>query len=135
MCINKNNFFLILYILFSTNTFSQIVDTNKIVESNLQLDIIQNEQYLFCELIITQNMFGKEQSLKFEYGSVDNIWGDLAQLHLIKLSELKKQKTLLNALNLMGLNGWEVIHTYKSSESSYVQEHFVFQKKIIKKNK
>ena len=135
MCINKNNFFLLLYILFSTNTFSQIVDTNKIVESNLQLDIIQNEQYLFCELIITQNMFGKEQSLKFEYGSVDNIWGDLAQLHLIKLSELKKQKTLLNALNLMGLNGWEVIHTYKSSESSYVQEHFVFQKKKIKKNK
>ena len=47
MCINKNNFFLILYILFSINTFSQIVDTNKIAESNLQLDITQNEQYLF----------------------------------------------------------------------------------------
>ena len=46
MCINKNNFFLILYILFSINTFSQIVDTNKIAESNLQLDITQNEQFL-----------------------------------------------------------------------------------------
>ena len=135
MCINKNNFFLILYILFSINTFSQIGDTNKIAESNLQLDITQNEQYLFCELIVTQNMFGKEQSLKFEYGSVEKTWGDSVQFHLIKLSELKKQKTLINGLNLMGLHGWEVIHTYKSSESSYVQEHFVFQKKIIKKNK
>ena len=61
MCINKNNFFLLLYILFSINTFSQIVDTNKIVESNLQLDIIQNEQYLFCELIITQNMLERNK--------------------------------------------------------------------------
>jgi len=102
---------------------------------NLKLDILQNEQYLFCELIVTQNMFGKEQNLKFEYGSIENIWGQEVQLYLIKLSELKKQKTLLNALNLMGLHGWEVIHTYKSSESSYVQEHFVFQKKITKKNK
>jgi len=132
MFINKKQFFFLLYILFSTNTFSQIVDTTKIVVPNLQLDVTQNEQYLFCELIITQNMFGKEQNLQFEYGSIENIWGDLAQLHLLKLSELKKQKTLLNALNLMGFNGWEVIHTYTSSESSYVQEHFVFQKKINK---
>ena len=77
-------------------------------------------------------MFRNEQSLEFEYGSIDNIWGNEAQAYLIKLSELKKQKTLLDALNLMGMYGWQVVHTYTSSEYSYVQERFVFQKKIIK---
>lgn len=78
-------------------------------------------------------MFGKEQSLQFEYGSVENIWGKEVQKKLVKLSELNKQKTLIDALNLMGFYSWEVVHTYNSSESSYVKEHFVFQKKIIKK--
>ena len=64
------------------------------VVEDLKLDIVQNEQYLFCELIVTQNMFGKEQNLKFEYGSVENIWGKEAQLHLIKLSELKKKNNV-----------------------------------------
>ena len=130
----SQKYFLLLYTL-SLYCFSQNVDTNNVYIDSIKVDSIQHEKYLFCELIVTQNMFGNEQSLEFEYGSIDNIWNSEAHIYLIKLSELKKQKTLLDALNLMGVNGWEVIHTYTSSEHSYVQERFVFQKKIIKKNK
>lgn len=119
---------LALLILFCS-TWS-IAQSPEIIDTNI---VFNNDQYLFCELIITQNMFGKEQSLQFEYGSVENIWGKEVQKKLVKLSELNKQKTLIDALNLMGFYSWEVVHTYNSSESSYVKEHFVFQKKIIKK--
>ena len=77
-------------------------------------------------------MFGKEQNLQFEYGFVENIWGEEVQNKLVRLSELNKQKTLIDALNLMGFYSWKVVHTYTSSEGSYVKEHFVFQKQIIK---
>jgi len=129
MC--RNQILLLLYTL-SMYSFSQNVDTNQVFRDTIKVDNAQYEKYIFCELISTQNMFRNEQSLEFEYGSIDNIWGNEAQLYLIKLSELKKQKTLLDALNLMGMYGWQVVHTYTSSEHSYVQERFVFQKKIIK---
>ena len=115
---------LALLILFCS-TWS-IAQSPEISDTNI---VFNNDQYLFCELIITQNMFGKEQSLQFEYGSVENIWGKEVQKKLVKLSELNKQKKLIDALNLMGFYSWEVVHTYTSSESSYVKEHFVFQKK------
>ena len=115
----------LLFLFYSSWSFAQ---SSEISDTSL---VYNNDQYLFCELIITQNMFGKEQSLQFEYGSVENIWGKEVQKKLVKLSELNKQKTLIDALNLMGFYSWEVVHTYTSSESSYVKEHFVFQKKII----
>ena len=101
-------------------------------QTNLKDNIVEKEQYLFCELIVTQNMFGRAQDLNFEYGSIDSIWKKDMQNHFVKLSELKKQKKIIDALNLMGFYGWGVIHTYTTSEKSYIQEHFVFQKKIIK---
>jgi len=140
MCINKTDFFLLAFFLvLSSYSLAQdkIADTILYNESS-QIDtktykpisIIGNEQYLFCELIVKQNIFGQEQDLQFEYGSIESFFGD--NIELVKLSELKKQKKMIDALNLMGFHGWGVIHVYTSSENSYIQEHFVFQKKIIK---
>ena len=118
---------LALLFLFSSSWL--IAQSPEISDTSL---VFNSDQYLFCELIITQNMFGKEQNLQFEYGFVEDIWGEEVQNKLVRLSELNKQKTLIDALNLMGFYSWEVVHTYTSSEGSYVKEHFVFQKKIIK---
>ena len=85
---HKKHFFLVLFFgLISGYSFSQNIEKSPLNEDS----IIENEQYLFCELVVTQNMFGKEQSLKFEYGSVDDIWGKKMHQEFVKLSELNKQ--------------------------------------------
>ena len=123
-------FFLVFFsfFLFAQEKEDSLIDDNLLQKfSNLDY-----ERYIYCDMTVTKNIFGKEEGFNCEYGLIDSIWKQNMEGELIKLSQLKKKKTLIDALNLMGFNGWSVIHTYTSSENSYIQEHYIFQKKINK---
>ena len=126
-------FFLIFFscFLFAQEKKDSLIDDN-LLQKFINLDY---ERHIYCDMTVTKNIFGKEEVFNCEYGLIDSIWKKNIEGELIKLSQLKKKKTLIDALNLMGFNGWGVIHTYTSSENSYIQEHYIFQKKIIKQNK
>jgi len=143
MCIYKTSFLIKLLLFTSIFSLAQdkIEDTISSQNQAHKVDTIpykpsintDTAQYLFCELIVTQNIFGNEQDLQFEYGSIESFFGEkIYNTQLVKLSELKTHTKMIDALNLMGFYGWSVIHVYTSSENSYIKEHFVFQKKIIK---
>ena len=47
-------------------------------------------------------------------------------------SELKKLNSIIDALNYMGNEGWQVLSSYSASDNSYIVEHYILKKQIKK---
>ena len=107
--------------------FGQEMDLDKLIDST-QKKI--NEKFIFCEMISTKNIFGNHEEFNFDYGNIKDIYSD--KINLIKPSVIRKQKKIIDVFNIMGFEGWQLIHTYSTSKNSYIKQHYVFQKKLIK---
>jgi len=110
--------------------FGQTMEIKNIKDS-IAKEII-TEKFIFCEMISTKNIFGNHEEFNFDYGNIDELYSE--KIHLIKPSVIKKQKKLIDVFNIMGIQGWELTHSYSTSKNSYIKQHYVFQKKILIKN-
>ena len=109
--------FVLSIILFGyTKSFSQI-DTTKI------------EQY--CDVVATPRLLSSKVTIDIDYGESRSIWKD----NRLKTEEgkVKKFNTVIDALNYMGNNSWQLVNAFPVStgSSTYVY-HYVFRKLFLK---
>ena len=86
---------------------------------------------VFCDLISRKKFLGFEESITIDYGERDSIWLDETIYSLTK-KDLKKYNSIIDALNYMGSEGWEVINSYSASQTPYIIEHYILKKEILK---
>ena len=109
--------FIVSVILFScSKSFSQ-ADTTKI------------EQY--CDVVATPRLLSTKVTIDIDFGESRSAWKD----NRLKTEEgkLKKFNTIVDALNYMGNNGWQLVNAFpiNTGSSSYVY-HYIFRKLFLK---
>lgn len=97
--------------------------------SNAQTDTSAIEQY--CQVIATPRLLSNKVTIDIDFGDEKSIWRDTR----LKTDEgkLRKFYTIIDALNYMGQAGWIFINAYPVKMGTSEIYHFVFRKKILRK--
>ena len=113
------------------------LDSNKKKTKTLPLEKINKVIYenntieVFCDLVSTKKFLGTKETITINYGNRDSLW-NTDEIYTLISNELKKYNSSIDALNYMGNEGWKIINTYSSSQSSYTIEHYILKKEIKK---
>ena len=120
---NKLNYFYLDSIKKMTSSIP-IEQVKRIVYEDEKIEV-------FCDLISTKKFLGTEEKIRINYGNRDSLWID-EKIYTLMSKDLKRYNSIIDALNYMGNEGWKIINTYSSSQSSYTIEHYILKKEIKK---
>jgi hypothetical protein len=109
----RHTIFLFFSILICSTSFSQS-DGTKV------------EQY--CQLIITPRLFSSKVTIDLDFGEEKSFWKDERMRN--DDGKVKKFNTIIDALNLMGKQGWIFINTYPVEAGGIVIYHYAFKKEF-----
>ena len=109
-----------------TSDFLSLEKVEKVVFENKKIEV-------FCDLISKKKFLSNKESITINYGNRDSLWKD-DQIYNLITSDLAKYSSIINALNYMGNEGWKVIGSYSTSSNSYLVEHYILKKEILKTN-
>ncbi len=94
-----------------------------------QSDTSRIEQY--CTVIATPRAFSTRVTIDIDYGERRSTWKD----NRLKEEDgtLKKFNTVVDALNYMGKNGWQLVNAFPVNVSSNsFNYHYIFRKKFLR---
>ncbi len=112
----KKLFFLIIVLLGSFEGFSQN-------------DTATVEQY--CQVVATPRLLSTKVTVEMDFGDLRNIWKD----NRLKDTEgrLVKFNTVIDALNYMGKEGWQLVNAFPVYNTQNTQVyHYIFKKRFSK---
>ncbi len=112
----KKQFLFILLLFVYSRGFSQ-TDTTRI------------EQY--CTVVSTPRLLSSKVTIDIDYGEKRSIWKD----NRLKDEDgkLKKFNSVIDALNFMGNNGWQLVNAFPvSTANNTYTYHYVFRKLFSK---
>lgn len=99
------------------------------IKSFSQADTEKIEQY--CDVVATPRLLSSKVTIDIDFGESRSVWKD----NRLKTEEgkLKKFNTVIDALNYMGNNGWQLVNAFPVSTgaTAYVY-HYVFRKLFLK---
>ena len=125
--LNHNNKELIYFYIDSNEK-----KIEKISLKEVEKTIYENKKIeVYCDLISTKKFLGTEEKITIDYGNRDSLWVS-ESIYTLYLKDLKRYNSIIDALNYMGNEGWETIGSYSTSHKSYLVEHYILKKKIIK---
>jgi hypothetical protein len=94
-----------------------------------QADTTKIEQY--CAVVATPRLLSSRVTIDIDYGERRSVWND----NRLKTEEgkVKKFNTVIDALNYMGNNGWQLVNAFPISTgtNTYVY-HYVFRKLFLR---
>lgn len=99
------------------------------LQSFSQQDSATIEQY--CAVIATPRLLSTKVSINIDYGESRSIWKD----NRLKTEEgkVKKFNTVIDALNYMGSNGWQLVNAFPvSTGSNSFVYNYVFRKVFLR---
>jgi len=98
-------------------------------QSFSQTDTARIEQY--CAVIASPRLLSSKVTIDIDYGEGRSIWKD----NRLKTEEgkVKKFNTVVDALNFMGNNGWQLVNAFPvSTGSNTFVYNYVFRKLFLK---
>ena len=99
------------------------------LQSFSQRDTVKIEQY--CAVIATPRLLSTKVTIDIDYGESRSAWKD----NRLKTEEgkVKKFNTVIDALNYMGSNGWQLVNAFPvSTGSNTFVYNYVFRKIFLK---
>lgn len=94
-----------------------------------QQDTAKIEQY--CAVIATPRLLSSKVTIDIDYGESRSVWKD----NRLKTEEgrVKKFNTVVDALNYMGNNGWQLVNAFPvSTGTNTFVYNYVFRKLFLK---
>jgi len=94
-----------------------------------QPDTARIEQY--CTVIANPRLLSSRVTIEIDYGEQRSIWKD----NRLKNEDGRaiKFNTVVDALNFMGRNGWQLVNAFPfSSGNNTFTYHYVFRKQFLK---
>lgn len=94
-----------------------------------QVDTAKIEQY--CAVVATPRLLSSRVTIDIDYGESRSVWKD----NRLKTEEgrVKKFNTVIDALNYMGNNGWQLVNAFPISTGTNTYSYnYVFRKLFLK---
>jgi hypothetical protein len=108
----------IIFILFQVITLASFAQT----------DTTKIEQY--CQVIVTPRLLSNKVTIDIDFGEEKSVWAD-SRIRTYD-GKLKKFNTVVDALNLMGKEGWVFINAYPVFNGNIEIYHFAFKKQFAR---
>ncbi len=99
------------------------------LQSFSQQDSTTIEQY--CAVVASPRLLSSKVTINIDYGESRNVWKD----NRLKTEEgkVKKFNTVIDALNYMGSNGWQLVNAFPvSTGSNAFVYNYVFRKIFLR---
>ncbi len=99
------------------------------LQSFSQTDSTTIEQY--CAVIATPRLLSSRVTINIDYGESRSVWND----NRLRTEEgkVKKFNTVIDALNYMGNNGWQLVNAFPiSTGANQFVYNYVFRKRFLK---
>ena len=119
-------------LIFTLFIFSAMISTTTGQDTTLV------EQY--CNLIVTGKMFSNKVHIVIDFGNEEKKWHQDYRLKDEQTGKPKEFKTVIDALNYMGLRGWTLLNAFPMSEGGATASHvgtsmfYYYFKKLFKKS-
>jgi hypothetical protein len=97
-----------------------------------QTDTTKVEQY--CELVAQGRLFSHKVTIDVNFGEERKFFGGDKRLKDDISGKVKKFKSLTDALNYMGMQGWSLVNAFPVSEASGPKVYHFYFKKLFDKN-
>ena len=99
------------------------------IKSYAQQDSNRIEQY--CEVVVTEILLSNKVTVDIDYGEERKRMKD----NRVKEENGKSKKfnTVIDALNYLGKNGWQLVNAFPfTTKSGPIDYHYVFKKEFLK---
>ena len=118
-----------LLLLFTVVLFSIVIKAQ--TPQSFILDSTSVSQYSYCEIVGTKGMFTTKVTVEIDFGQATKFWSSYKS-KVYKdpaTGEPKIFNSMVDAMNFMGVNGWEFTQAYiiGDSHSGYVY-HFLLKR-------
>ncbi len=95
--------------------------------ANAQTDTAKVEQY--CQVIVTPGLLSNKVSIDIDFGDEKKFWKD-TRLRMDS-GKIRKFKTIIDAMNYMGMAGWIFINAFLVRMGETEIYHFAFKKQFL----
>lgn len=109
---------LMLTLGFSTSAYSQKA-----------IDTISKAKYVYCQLLMTTVFETPKGRVEIDFGQDKSFIPDAGYIDQVK-RKIKKYSSMVDALNFMATQGWEMDQATTLTEKSYHTFHWLLKKKI-----
>lgn len=109
---------LILVLGFSTSSYSQNAT-----------DTLSKAKYVYCQLLLTTVFETPKGRIEIDFGQDKSFTPDASYIDMVK-RKIKKYSSMVDALNYMATQGWEMDQATTLTERSYHTFHWLLKKKI-----
>lgn len=108
---------LLAFLAVSFSTFAQQQDTTRV------------EQY--CRLVANNRLLSARVNIDVDFGDERKFFKD-NRLRDEETGKLKKFNTVVDALNYMGAQGWQLVNAFPVSDGTNVALHYYFRRSFLK---
>lgn len=84
---------------------------------------------MYCELVGTSNLANTKVRVEVDFGQANNFWKKDKWLKDDK-GEIIKFNSMIDAMNYMGLDGWDFVQAYTVSHGNSHVYHYVLRKRL-----
>ena len=94
-------------------------------------DTTQNTSYIYCELVNTQKSIGTTTTVDVDFGQGSGGFQD-NRITDKQTGKIKKFNSIVDALNYMGNDGWELVQMYTVTVDERNVYRWILKKKEMK---
>lgn len=95
----------------------------------LSINLIAQEppKFIYCEIVGTEKLLSKKVTISINFGQEQSMWKD-ERLKDPKTGKRKVFNSMIDALNFMGSQGWELTQAYIITYQGQSVYHYLLKK-------
>lgn len=86
----------------------------------------EGTKYFYCQLVGTAKLFSTQVTINIDYGQTKNIWRDNRLKD--ETGKIQTFNSMIDALNYMGNQGWELVQAYAITVSGQNVYHYLLKR-------
>lgn len=90
---------------------------------------VVNSKFVYCELIGYEKVFSTSVNIQIDFGQSTKLLAD-KRLRDEQTGKVKSFNSMIDAMNYMGEDGWELVQIYDKMQNETVMYHWVLKKKV-----
>lgn len=100
-----------------------------VVFATMAFTAIEETKYSYCEIVGSAKAFSKKVTISVDFGNDSKLFAD-QKIRDEATGKAKSFNSMVDALNFMGGNGWELVQAYTVTTGGANTYHWMLKKKV-----
>lgn len=110
------------------SAYTQTPNTEVVTDYELAQDML--DTFVYGEIIGVTDSVSSELSITYDFGNSKMFWDCKKYMDGLKSKQRGAINSMVDAMNFMGVDGWELVQTYVVTNNNVNTYHWVIQKSV-----